>query len=155
MNKVYVVYREGGGIPGVIHNTRDMAMVEASRLADKHPGETFHVLATTAQAKTDIPKIRVGDTVNMSACNLAEKDLLYEVVGIDEDSIETRPLRKLAAPLHMIKFISRGPEVHTFEDVQWTQFVDASIPYVSRINNRPFAVLKGKRGTLIFKEDTP
>ena len=52
-----------------------------------------------------------------------------------------------------VTLIRKGPKVHTFEGVKWTKFVDATIPYVSRMNNRPFATLKGKTGTLTFKED--
>jgi hypothetical protein len=43
-NKFWMVWKIGGTSPSVQHETAEAAKAEASRLAEKHPGERFVVL---------------------------------------------------------------------------------------------------------------
>jgi len=45
INIFWMVWNEGKATPMAKHWTEGGALVEAERLAIKHPGETFHVLA--------------------------------------------------------------------------------------------------------------
>lgn len=40
----YMVFKEGGGAPSKVHKSRIQATLEAERLCNKHPGETFMVV---------------------------------------------------------------------------------------------------------------
>lgn len=110
------------------------------------------------QAKADTA-IRVGDVVD------ARNDEEYpfhqemEVMWIDRGGWYS--LRIICTGMAAgerkksdLTLIRRGPKVHTFGYVTWNNFVDAAIPYVNNGSNKPFAKLKGKTGTLTFKEDT-
>ena len=49
----WLVWRDGGDLPTVRHNSVDKAETEAKRLAMASPGETFWVLPAAISVRTD------------------------------------------------------------------------------------------------------
>jgi len=55
---LWMVYGEGQSMPRVTHDTKESAITEAGRLAEKHPGIVFYVLAATAAYLASPPKAK-------------------------------------------------------------------------------------------------
>ena len=118
MKKIYMVWREGGDMPKVAHDSMDEAMEEANRLADKHRGDIFHVLATTAQALSSKPTIEVGDVVKKKGMQCVHTtckviSAIEPMVFRDFNSGSQCSCMKDSKHFTLIR---KGPKVHTFKD---------------------------------------
>lgn len=57
MKTYYYVYKVGGNAQKYKHKTRLKAQTEAERLAAKHPGDHFEILACVGISSTPVPKV--------------------------------------------------------------------------------------------------
>ena len=53
MNKFWVIWKDGGGVPTFRHVKQDSVRAEAERLARQFPGQIFHVLECIDSCRTN------------------------------------------------------------------------------------------------------
>lgn len=122
---VYMVYREGGGMPAKVHYSHDEAVEEAERLA-KLPASVrshaaFYIMQAVQTVKAVQPEvIEVGDEIKLTEdFGVIQAGTICDVVQVFPDGgVKARP-RHWIFPSTGFTLISKG-NVHVFEGVYYS-----------------------------------
>lgn len=124
---VYMVYREGGGMPAKVHYSRDEAVDEAKRLAELPVSvrnhASFYIMQAVETVKAVEPEvIKKGDTVRYGCATSQE----WVVVWLRKDCVNVLIQYKDNIPVEAtkqrLKLIRKGTEVITFEGATDIEF---------------------------------
>lgn len=139
--KVYMVWRDGGDMPKVTHDTLESAQAEAHRLSEKHPGVEFHIIASVDVVKAATRKATMKDCRTCTAppkCNAIGGACNIHILPMDGEAEGIDRLELMARAEHMKKGMdaaekSDAPVIEVGDVVKW--FDDSFEVTVAGINN--------------------
>lgn len=157
MKKIYMVYNSNGGrMPAKIHHDIVDAKIEATRLAEKHKGDTFHILQTTQQVHIDPPKpqIKEGDLVLRTdgCCKTIERECGVRFATQNSIVIVGSYCFCIAPPVH-VKLVRPAPKSLVLEGVQVSYVVDGFVIYLPPLEHDALSIFKRYKMTLTEEDE--
>jgi len=159
---IYMIYSPHGHAPQGVTAFFNEAMSDAKKLSDKYPGESFHVMQAVNELRMPLEVIEIGDTAKRTDIHGGScREGIVAGINHDEQAVIIYPDCQFGvAPIDRLKFIRKGPKVHTFEGVHYENPDGSQYPMayqnIGRVMGSIAArglVNNGKTYTMTLKEE--